>query len=220
MPEVAAPGKHSPPAYSRWPSPADRPPERTRFHSAVRARSLAHSMMPGLSGTPPSSRGPRKLDARASPGTRESPPISFLSPPVRRQLRGFPIVSIRTGGRLTSVTIAASRPRLRTSCNPILNELNCPRDGSGFTTSDAPFAYTTGANAASFLPATTTTRSTCGSNICMAAERNVPLSAVPAGCGGHGSNACSRPMCKDSPAARITPQKLGVRPISHDNKEL
>ena len=129
MAEVAAPGKHSPPAYSRWPSPADRPPERTRFHSAVRALSLAHSMMPGLSGTPPSSRGPRELDARAFPGTRESPPISFLSLARSKAASSFPIVSIRTGGRSTSVTIAASRPRLRTSCSPTLKELNCPRSG-------------------------------------------------------------------------------------------
>ena len=51
----------------------------------------------------------------------------------------------------------------------------------------------------------------------MVAERNVSVVVIvvaePTADGGHGSNALSRPMRVDSPAARITPQKAGVRPM-------
>src|SRR6185437_4627562 len=47
----------------------------------------------------------------------------------------------------------------------------------------------------------------------MLAERNVSVRAMRGSepCGGQGSRALSRPMRVDSPAARITPQKLGAR---------
>src|SRR5579863_1821006 len=116
------------------------------------------------------------------------------------------------GGRSTSVIIAASRPRLRTSCNPTCKELNCPRAGSGLTTIDAPSAYATGATAASFLPATTMMKSVENESDRMAAERKVPLDGGwPGVVGGQGSRALSAPMRDDSPAARITPAKLGAR---------
>src|ERR1044071_3778155 len=60
-----------------------------------------------------------------------------------------------------------------------------------------------GAREFAFLPATTTTSSTCGFSISMAPERKVPLP--------HGSRALSEPMREDSPAARMTPAKLGER---------
>src|ERR1700722_7360532 len=47
----------------------------------------------------------------------------------------------------------------------------------------------------------------------MAAERNVSFGPRPLPAGGHGSNALSMPMREDSPAARITPAKLGARTI-------
>src|ERR1700687_4114046 len=48
----------------------------------------------------------------------------------------------------------------------------------------------------------------------MAAERNVcPEGGCPAADGGQGSSALSVPMREDSPAARITPAKLGARDI-------
>src|SRR5579859_3056791 len=46
----------------------------------------------------------------------------------------------------------------------------------------------------------------------IAAERNVSFEgACPATCGGQGSSALSVPMREDSPAARMTPAKLGER---------
>src|ERR1700736_1397193 len=69
-----------------------------------------------------------------------------------------------------------------------------------------------GASAASFLPATTTMKSVESEKEWMAAERNVrPEDGCPAADGGQASRALSVPMRKDSPAARITPAKLGAR---------
>src|SRR5690348_10414598 len=49
----------------------------------------------------------------------------------------------------------------------------------------------------------------------MLAERKVSVRAMRGSgpCGGQGSSALSRPMREDSPAARITPQKLGAPAI-------
>src|SRR5712675_3622046 len=81
-------------------------------------------------------------------------------------------------------------------------------------TIDAPLAYAMGASAASFLPATTTTKSVESEKEWMAAERNVcPEGGCPAADAGQGSSALSVPMREDSPAARITPAKLGARDI-------
>jgi hypothetical protein len=44
----------------------------------------------------------------------------------------------------------------------------------------------------------------------MALDRNVSADACPAVVGGHGKRALSRPIRKDSPAARITPAKLAA----------
>src|SRR5258707_7547232 len=69
-----------------------------------------------------------------------------------------------------------------------------------------------GASAASFLPATTRTKSVESEKEWMAEERNVCREGgCPAADGGQGSNALSVPMREDSPAARITPAKLGAR---------
>src|SRR5579872_716880 len=69
-----------------------------------------------------------------------------------------------------------------------------------------------GANAPEFFPATITTKSVERSSERMAAERNVSEEAVrPSVAGGHASSALSVPMRDDSPAARITPPKLGAR---------
>ena len=204
------------PACRRWPQPAGRPPERTRSHSGARARPRAHSMFPEPSETLPSSRGPAELDARVFPWYSGITAHFLFVIACSNADWSVSIVFIWTGGRSTSVTMAASRPRFRTSCRPSRNELNWPRAGSGFTASAAPLAYTTGAKAASFLPATTSTTSTWEKKSRMAAERNVSVVVVvaePAADGGHGSNALSRPMRVDSPAARITPQKAGVRPM-------
>lgn len=121
-------------------------------------------------------------------------------------------VAALKGGQSTGVIIAASQPRARTSCKPTCRELNCPRSGAGFRTSDAPFAETTGAMLSAFFPATTTTAFVNGRSAIIAAERNVSTAeaAVPGIAGGHGSNALSAPMRVDSPAARITPHRLDV----------
>src|SRR5215475_6710128 len=62
-----------------------------------------------------------------------------------------------------------------------------------------------------FLPATNTTKSVVRVSNCIAAERKVSpagFSSVP---GGQESKALSRPIREDSPAAKITPAKLGDR---------
>src|SRR6478752_3329498 len=107
--------------------------------------------------------------------------------------------------------MAASRPRFSTSRRPTCRELNCPRLGSGFTPTKAPLAYATGATLASLFPATITTKSVAADNDRIAEERNVPLEADCSEAGGQGSKALSRPIREDSPAARITPAKLGAR---------
>src|SRR5579862_7673451 len=68
-----------------------------------------------------------------------------------------------------------------------------------------------GASAAAFSPATTTTKSVASARDRIAAERKLSFDRRPASTGGQGSNALSRPMREDSPAARITPAKLGAR---------
>src|SRR5580693_5406473 len=69
--------------------------------------------------------------------------------------------------------------------------------------------------AASFLPATTIMKSVESESERMVAERNVFfVAAWPARAGGQGSRALSAPMREDSPAARITPAKLGARDMS------
>src|SRR5262249_39969767 len=90
---------------------------------------------------------------------------------------------------------------------------------------DAALIYTTGANAASFCPATTRTKSVERMSDFMAAERNVPLASPCAWAfGGHGSRALSRPMRDDSPAARIRPAKVAacgmLRKIAESEKKV
>src|ERR1700722_1862845 len=69
--------------------------------------------------------------------------------------------------------------------------------------------------AASFLPATTIMKSVESESERMVAERNVSfVGGCPATAGGQGSRALSAPMREDSPAARITPAKLGARDMS------
>jgi hypothetical protein len=69
-----------------------------------------------------------------------------------------------------------------------------------------------GAKAASFFPATIKIKSVDSMSDPMAEERNVWFEgACPGTCGGQGSSALSAPMREDSPAARITPAKLGAR---------
>src|SRR5579864_6020851 len=115
------------------------------------------------------------------------------------------------GGRSTNVMIAASRPRFSTSRSPSCRELNCPRLGSRFTRTKAPLEYATGARLASLFPATITTKSVAADKERIADDRKVPLEADCSEAGGQGSKALSRPMREDSPAARITPAKLGAR---------
>src|SRR5450755_3698655 len=79
-------------------------------------------------------------------------------------------------------------------------------------TTEAPLAYASGANSASFLPPTTTTKSVASSRERIAADRKVSFDgSCPSTCGGQGSSALSVPMREDSPAARMTPAKLGER---------
>src|SRR5579864_7408849 len=121
------------------------------------------------------------------------------------------IVAGVTGGRSTRVTMAASRPRFKTSCKPTCRELNCPRSGAGLMTRDAPAAYTVGAIEEAFFPATTMTRSVGSDKDSMAAERNVPAVPAPSALGGQGKSALSVPIRRESPAARITPHRLKAR---------
>jgi hypothetical protein len=62
-------------------------------------------------------------------------------------------------------------------------------------------------------PTTTSTTSTWEKKRRIAAERKVSAGAEFAEDGGHGRRALSRPMREDSPAARITPQRLVERAI-------
>src|ERR1700722_297573 len=69
--------------------------------------------------------------------------------------------------------------------------------------------------AASFLPATTIMKSVESESERIVADRNVSfVRGCPSTAGGQGSNALSAPMREDSPAARITPAKLGARDMS------
>src|SRR5438309_7806438 len=113
------------------------------------------------------------------------------------------MVSTSAGGRSTSVTIAASRPRLSTSCRPTSKELNWPCCGFGFTVRNAAWESAIGAKLGAFAPATTITSSVAGCRARIAAERNVPSR--------QGRSALSRPMREDAPAARITPANEGER---------
>src|SRR6266849_10882518 len=137
---------------------------------------------------------------------------------VSNAARNIPSVEAVAGGRSTSVIMAASRPRFRTSRNPTRRELNCPSSGAGLRTRDPPAAYTAGARVSSLFPATTTTRSVKGLRARMVAETNVsPENGMPDATGGHGSRALSEPMRVDSPAASITPHQLGARLMRADS---
>src|SRR5437879_3589877 len=134
-------------------------------------------------------------------------------PATAKASRRIRIVPAVAGGRSTNVTIAASRPWLSTARRPTCKELNWPWLGLGFTAIEAPLAYVRDASAASLLPATTTTKS-AELRERIAAVRNVSLDGDrPGGAGGQGSRAFSVPMREDSPAARISPAKLGARDI-------
>ena len=113
--------------------------------------------------------------------------------------------------------MAASRPRLRTSCSPTLKELNWPRSGSGFTTSAPPFAYTIGRQRSFILAHDYQHFIHMGKVEAYGSgeERfgRCETASEPADAGGQGSSALSRPMREDSPAARITPQRARVRPM-------
>ena len=83
------------------------------------------------------------------------------------------------GGQSTGIIIAAWKPHATTSRSPVCSELNCPRSGSGFTTSSARQAEITGPNAAAFFPATTITASVCAFSAAIAAESSVWAGEVP-----------------------------------------
>src|SRR5436853_6831444 len=68
---------------------------------------------------------------------------------------------------------------------------------------NAPVENTVGFSASALAPATTSTRSQCGCKLAMADPKKV----FPC----QGSRALSRAMRDDSPAARMTPAKLGAR---------
>ena len=116
----------------------DHRPPRRQFCPDWHAQHRAHSKLQGLAEMLQSFRDRPEWDDHVSPGTREPPPKSHASILRSNSAARNWIVPALTGGRSTRVIMAASRPRFSTSCNPHCRELNCPRSGSGLTTSEAP----------------------------------------------------------------------------------
>ena len=167
----------------------------------------------GLQKTLQSIRAPPDTDAHAFRNAPVPPP-KYSAGAASNASRSSWTVTAAIGGRSTSVIIAASRPWLSTSCSPDLQGTELSAAGVGIYNNRGPVSVGNRRQLCLVIPRDHDHEVGGGrqrSNRCGQGKYIFRRWLCPAICGGQGSKALSVPMREDSPAARITPAKLGAR---------